>query len=292
MKLGLLIHYTDVDLELVRRLGLESCELLIFPDDPLSPSRGATQNEWRAARERLDALNIEVSAIGSYTNHISPDRAAAEESVSHIEKLFQLAHVMGCNTIGTFAGRDPELSIVENIPRFKRVFAPLCEKAEKAGIRIAIEGCPMFIGWPFRGINFAHTPEAWDLMFDAVPSPALGLEFDPSHLICQEIDPLWVIRNYGAKIYHAHAKDAEIVTDNLNRFGIMDRRTTRHRMPGLGSADWATIVPALIEAGYQGNLDIEGRHDPEYHGESEEAGLRIAVDALRRALPGAGEMRI
>lgn len=284
MKLGLLIKYTNDDLALLERLGVESCQLIIFPDDPLSPTHGATRDDWQRARERFDSMGIEVSALGSYTNHLTPDPDAAAASINHLESLFDVADIMGCNTIGTFAGRDPDKPIEANIPAFKKVFTPLCSKAEDRGLRFAIEGCPMFLGWPFRGINFAHTPESWDLMLDAVTSPALGLEYDPSHLICQMIDPVAVISKYGPRFFHAHAKDAEIEPTALQQYGVLDRRTTRHRMSGLGQADWPAIISELKKVGYTGNLDIEGRHDPEYHGDKEEEGLRLAVSALRTAM--------
>lgn len=286
MKVGLLVRYNEEDITLLKRVGCESCQVIVWPDDPLSPSAGSGPDDWKRARERLDGLGIEVSALGSYANNLAPDKAAAERNTLHLELLFDMADVMGCNVIGAFAGRDPEKDIADNIPAFKQAFEPLCERAEDRGIRIAIEGCPMFLGWPFRGVNFAYTPEAWDMMFDAVPSAALGLEFDASHLICQLIDPVGVIKRYGPKIFHAHAKDAEIEPTALQKYGVLDRRTTRHRMPGLGQADWPAIVAALLKEGYTGNLDIEGRHDPEYFGDREEEGLRIAVQAVRDAIAG------
>src|SRR5690606_30980631 len=118
------------------------------------------------------SMGIEVSAVGSYANNLSPDPQAAARNQKHLELLFDVADVMGCDTIGAFAGRDPEKSIPDNIPAFKKAFMPLCERAADRGKRFAIEGCPMFLGWPFRGVNFAYTPESWDMMFEAVPSDA------------------------------------------------------------------------------------------------------------------------
>lgn len=264
----------------MRELQLQCCELLIFPDSPLSPSTGAGPDDWMAAADRLAEAGIHVSALGSYTNHLSSSEEEARSSQRHLAELIKIAPYFHCNTIGTFAGRSPELSIEQNIPLFCQAFTPLCQQAEDAGVRIAIENCPMFIGWPFRGINFAHTPASWDMMFDAVSSPALGLEYDPSHLICQMIDPVAVIAPYADRIFHVHAKDAEIVAENLDRYGIMDRNTARHRMPGLGRADWSAIIAELQANGYTGDMNIEGRHDPEYHGSRETEGLRIAVDHL------------
>ena len=284
MKLGLLINYTEPDLEALQTLNFRSCELLIFPQSPLSPSSGYHGDDWKRARERFDQLGIEISAVGSYTNNLSPNLAERERDVAHLHQLLSVAELLGCDTIGTFAGRDPEKDISDNIPIFREVFTPLVSEAEDRGIKVVVENCPMFQGWPFRGINFAYTPDSWDMMFEAIPSPALGLEYDPSHLICQNIDYIKVIRDYGSRIYHVHAKDAEIIPDALQSYGFWDARAVRHRMPGLGQIDWEQVIRALREAGYNGNVDIEGRHDPVYHGESESEGLRIATEHLRKVI--------
>ena len=58
--------------------------------------------------------------------------------------------------------------------------------------------------------NLAFSPEVWERMFELVPSSALGLEMDPSHMVWLGIDYLQAIRDFGDRIYHAHAKDTEI----------------------------------------------------------------------------------
>jgi sugar phosphate isomerase/epimerase len=282
MKLGLLVGYNDDDLAVLKRIGFRSCELLIFPDNPLSPSLGATADDWKRARDRFAAMDVEVSAIGSYTNNLNPDLKQRKADLAHLERLFDVADAMGVRMIGTFAGRDPEKDIPDNIPAFKEVFGALTACATDRGKQIVIENCPMFHGFPFRGINIAYTPEAWQLMFDAVPSPALGLEYDPSHLVCLGIDYMKVIFDFAERIYHVHVKDAEVLQDKVNQYGILDGRSVRHRMPGYGDVDWRRVISALREINYSSNLDIEGRHDPVFHGESEEEGLILAANHLRQ----------
>ena len=58
-------------------------------------------------------------------------------------------------------------------------------------------------------------------------------------------------------------------------------------MPGLGQVNWREVVSALLEAGYRGNLDIEGAHDPVYGGALEETGLLVGLNALRQYIPPA-----
>lgn len=284
MKLGLLVGYNEDDLAVLKRLGLGSCELLVFPDGPLSPSKGAGPDDWKRARERFDSMGIEVSAVGSYTNMLSPDRTEREMFSRHTVDLFDIADAMGCRTLGVFAGRDPDRAPEDSIPDFAEVFGPLAQRADDRGLRIAIENCPMYHGWPYRGINIAFTPALWDAMFEAVPSQAIGLEYDPSHLICLGIDHLRALREYLPRVYHVHAKDGEVLPEQVYRHGVFDSRSARHRMPGLGQADWPAIVQLLRDGGYTGNIDIEGRHDPEYSGDREEEGLQIAVRALHSAM--------
>ena len=63
--------------------------------------------------------------------------------------------------------------------------------------------------WPF-GVNLARTPAIWRRMFEAIPSPNFGLNYDPSHLVMQLIDPVAPIREFGPRIFHTHAKDMRI----------------------------------------------------------------------------------
>ena len=93
----------------------------------------------------------------------------------------------------------------------------------------------------------------------AVPSDALGLEWDPSHLICQLIDPVINIRRYGRKIFHVHAKDARIDRERLDDVGVLACPNEYHtpKLPGLGDVDWGRFFGALTDVGYDGPVCVE-----------------------------------
>lgn len=166
--------------------------------------------------------------------------------------------------------------------------------AERAGIRVAIENCP------FDGQNPVCTPEAWDALFAAVPSPALGICFDPSHCVWQGIDVRRTIRGYAARIYHAHAKDTELLPEGRDRFGVAGPQLAdlgaegswprhgwwRHRLPGLGEVDWNGFVTALADAGYAGYLTVE-HEDPLWEGGADRVkrGLARSRDYLATLVP-------
>lgn len=124
--------------------------------------------------------------------------------------------------------------IADNIPAFKEVSSPIVKQAEDRGIRIAFENCSIFHYFSFRGINIACCPRDWDLTFDAIPSETIGLEYDPSHLICLLIDYVEIIYKYGSKIPHVHAKDAGLLKKNIRVKGILEPGAVRHRTPGYG----------------------------------------------------------
>jgi sugar phosphate isomerase/epimerase len=119
-------------------------------------------------------------------------------------------------------------------------------------------------------------------LFESVPSPALGLSFDPSHLVWLQIpDVPRVIRRYGERIYHVDAKDTEVMPERLAAQGILGNAWWRYRLPGHGSLDWPAIFAALREIGYDGAVDIENE-DPLYPGL---AGVARAAAYLRQHLP-------
>src|SRR5690606_37252104 len=101
-------------------------------------------------------------------------------------------------------------------------FAEAAKIAEDNNVKIAFENWPGGHPAPLF-INIAFSPHAWDAMFDAVPSPILGLEYDPSHLVRLEIDYLPLIPRYADRIHHVHAKDTTIKTDVLNQVGHIEQ---------------------------------------------------------------------
>ena len=122
------------------------------------------------------------------------------------------------------------------------------------------------------------------------PGDAVGVNFDPSHLFWQGMDPLACVRALGGAIFHVHAKDTGFQADLLALNGVLetipgDRHAERSwifRSVGAGHpvAFWRELVGALHEAGYDGALSIE-HEDPLL---SREEGLAFAVATLREAL--------
>ena len=278
MKLGFVTNYSDKFIAFAKEVGFTSVQLLASPGSVLDADR-TTDEDVTRIQEILEQNGITVSALGFYANHLDPDPGKKKRINDYFINVIHLCNRMGVGIIATFGGRDPEKSISDNIPLFKDVFSSYVIEAESKGLKIAIENCVTMCGFPFRGSNIAYCPQAWDLMFDAVESAALGLELDPSHLYWLGIDYTKAVYDYKEKIYHVHAKDTEIFEDQLFKIGIYGKGWWRFRIPGLGNIDWNSFFTALYDIGYNGGVDIE-HEDSLFRGEKFEKGLILGFEFL------------
>lgn len=220
-------------------------------------------SEQRAGeiRAMLAERGVSISALGYYPNALSPDAEESRVAVEHLGRVIAAAARLGVDTVTTFVGRDPALTIDGNWPRFLETWKPIVRSAEEAGVRIAIENCPMlYTGdeWP-GGKNLAISPAIWERMFHDIPSDHFGLNYDPSHLVWQRIDYLKPLVEFREKLFHVHAKDVLLLPDQLDRVGIMATPLEYHtpKLPGLGEVDFGKFFAWLTQAGYDGPVCIE-----------------------------------
>jgi sugar phosphate isomerase/epimerase len=212
-------------------------------------------------KDKLKARNVFISGLGYYPNPLDPDREKSDFYINHIMKVIDAAVKLRVGVVNTFIGADPAKHDDDNFARFLEVWPPLVRYAEERRIRIGIENCPMFFTrdeWP-SGCNLAHSPALWRRIFNAIPSPNLGLNYDPSHLVWQMMDYVKPVSEFREKIFHIHIKDARIMWERINEMGILTTPLNIHvpKLPGLGDINWGKFISALYEAGYDGPACIE-----------------------------------
>jgi sugar phosphate isomerase/epimerase len=212
-------------------------------------------------KELAAGKGVAISGLGYYPNPLAPDAAAAEVYIEHIRKVIAASAMIGVNQMNTFVGRDPAKSVADNWARFVDVWPPIVAYAEERGVRIGIENCPMLFTadeWP-GGHNLAHCPAVWRKMFEQIPSPSFGLNYDPSHLVWQRIDYVRPLRDFASRIFHVHAKDVRIDRERLDDVGILAAPLEYHcpKLPGLGEVDWGRFFSVLGDVGYDGPVCIE-----------------------------------
>ncbi|HEY3861231.1 MAG TPA: sugar phosphate isomerase/epimerase [Verrucomicrobiae bacterium] len=302
MRVGVLSSGPD-ELDWLSKLGFRSAQWMRFAESPAGPAHA----NWKSFAEKFageaQSRGVRISAIGAlYQNPLDPKQTEWARSV--FQRAIEVAAFMGIRTVSGFAGAVIELETnarggnpvykpFENFfPQLLAFWEPLARQAAQRNVRIAFENCPQG-PWhlPSMHYNTLSQPAQWERLFNATSCPNIGLEWDPSHLLCQFIEPVGTIHKFGSRIFHVHAKDAFINRSLLEAYGVCHPGVAEHRFPGLGQANWAEIIHALLRAGYDSDLNIEGWHDPVFRNHPggpllEDAGLMIAKQTLEHYTAG------
>jgi sugar phosphate isomerase/epimerase len=252
--------------------------------DGFSASQAA---EVRALTQRY---GVQISGLGYYPNPLAPDNDESRTAVEHLKKVIVASAELGLGRVNTFVGRDPAKSVEKNWPKFLDTWQPLIEFAQQHGVKIGIENCPMLFTedeWP-GGKNLAHSPAIWRKMFESIPSDHFGLNYDPSHMVFQQMDYLAPMRDFASRLFHIHAKDVRVDQHKLDQVGTLAYPNLYHtpKLPGLGEVDWGRFFSVLGDAGYRGPVCVEVE-DRIYEGSLENRilALRQSHDYLRQFVP-------
>ena len=296
MQIGLIIDYKEWFFELAPHARLECFEVYAGRDTPLDVEK-LTDDDYKRIVDNFERYGLTFATVLSDVNHLTPNDAERRDNNAYFIKLIKNARKFGTEIVATNVWADPALSPEDNMPCYKEVFSEYARVAEGEGVRIAVENCPHNSQYPITIGNICYSPVMWDMMFDAVPSKAIGIEYDPSHFIFQMIDYVKAIYDYGDRIYAVHAKDAEINRERLNRHGIFGRDTGvkhtkdhwrngwwRFRMPGMGDVDWRRVFKAFCDVGYDGPVVIE-HEDPVFGGDRWGEGVLRGASYLQSLLP-------
>jgi sugar phosphate isomerase/epimerase len=238
-----------------------------------------------------------ISALSCHGNPLHPDTARAQQARDINRKTILLAEKLGVPVVVDFSGCPgdsphstapnwvtcpwpPDYLDVHNW-QWDEVVAPYwIERAAFAAqhnVKIAIEMHPGFV---------VYSPETM-LRLRAIAGPAVGCNYDPSHMFWQGIDPIAATRLLGDAIFHVHAKDTQMYPTNMVRSGVLDTKPyidERNRAwifrtcgYGHGAEWWKEFVSTLRMFGYDGVLSIE--HEDSLM--SPEEGLTKAAQFLR-----------
>jgi sugar phosphate isomerase/epimerase len=235
-----------------------------------------------AGFEFLDLMNVAVEDIHAvescgvkigtidllhYGRLLSTDEEVRRTTtVANLEMIPKLAS-MGVKQFFACLMGDPSRSRLDNFRMATDVLNPLCHAAAQVNATISIEGFP---GSAPNYLGIGCTPETVRGLLRAIPE-GLTLNFDPSHLIRQGIEPNRFLREFISHVGHVHAKDTKLAPESIYEFGLYQdstfeplspaRRYAGHtwsyRLPGRGESDWKQILSLLVDNGYAGGISVE-----------------------------------
>lgn len=275
MKLGLVSAILgDSDfyelIDIVAENGLNCVEVACWPQGKAARRYAGVShidvaNLTAEKAEELKAYaagkGVDISSLAYYPNPLDEDLEKRQEVIDHLYKVIDASALMGVNMVTTFIGRMPSKTVSANIEEAKKVWTPILTHAKEKGVKVAIENCPMLFTedeWP-GGQNLFTTPAIWRQVFEALPFDNLGINYDPSHFVWQQIDYIAPLYEFKDKIFHVHYKDIKVYPDKLKDVGIMATplQYMSPKLPGLGDVDWGKYVSALTDIGFDGYTVIE-----------------------------------
>lgn len=284
-KLAIKTRYAPQRLAFAASAGYEGVIVDVnehFDPDKLSDSD--IDQVLATARE----AGVRIISIESMVNHLAADPAQRRQIRERFVRCLELAHRLGCKFVGTFCGGMKGASVDEQAKALAEVlneqYLPVCDRLD---VGMGPENYPC-------DINFATVPQAWEKVFALVPNHRFGLEFDPSHLVRQYIDPIQTAWDFRDRILAVHAKDTEIIQPILAQVGIHGNGWWRYRIPGQGQVDWPNFITVLLQAGFRGGMAVEhedqfwdapqGDSGPDMAQERKD-GFILAARFLRQYLP-------
>lgn len=271
----------EESLDYIKSAGCEAVEIGTggFPGsshanpDQLLDDAGAL----KAFQQAIDSRGLEISTLSCHGNALHPNKTQATADDEKFRKTVQLAEKLGVQNVVTFSGcpGDSEHSLRPNwvtAPwppdyletlewQWTEVATPYWKEAadfaRQHKVRVAIELHPGFLAY--------HTDSFWRLR--EIGGDAIGVNFDPSHLFWQGMDPLVCVRELGDAIFHVHMKDTWLDQQNIRRNGVLDttpyteesKRSWIFRTVGYGHGQefWRSLISELRLTGYDGALSIE-----------------------------------
>ena len=211
---------------------------------------------------------------------------AAEEMVVTAEA----AKALGVKVVNGFTG--------SSIWPLLYSFPPVDPSAIEAGFQdFADRWNPIMDAFKKHDIKFGLEVHPTEIAFDIVSAERalkaldnreeFGFNYDPSHLVYQNVDCAGFVREFSDRIYHVHMKDA-YSSPEPKRAGVFGghtnfgdpNRTWDFRSLGRGSVDFEEIIRALNDIGYPGPLSVEWEDSgmDREHGAAEACAFVNSVD--------------
>lgn len=239
-------------LDMAKRCGLAALEVMSGPGSKLLDPTNFSQADADAVKQKLAERGLEISSLANYMN--SAEEGKTEEVQEIAKKMVDAAALLGVPTICMITGiphrGKNRIQMIKEVVR--TVFRPIIDHAKDKGVNVCVEN---WFATCLQGID------TFDCLLETLPDPNFGLNYDPSHLVHQDLDIMIPVERYSKRIFHTHAKDCLIDVPRRQYVGILGEGWWRYAIPGYGRIPWGQYIGLLRQVGYRGVLSIEHEDD-------------------------------
>ena len=308
-------QWADLSLEVVAQkavgFGYDGLELACWGDH-MEVGKAASSDKYvREKKEVLEKYGLKCWAISNHLvgqavcdniderhkailpPHVWGDgkpEKVRERAAKEMMVTAEAAKAMGLKVVNGFTG--------SSIWHLLYSFPPVSPAQIEAGFKdFADRWNPILDAFKANKVKFALEVHPTEIAFDISSSvralkalknrKEFGFNYDPSHLVYQNVDYVAFIREFGDRIYHVHMKDAYLsplpmragIFGGHTNFGDPDR-SWDFRSMGRGSVDFEEIIRALNDIGYKGPLSVEWEDSgmDREHGATESCAFVKSVD--------------
>jgi sugar phosphate isomerase/epimerase len=249
----------------------------------------------------LAERDLELAALNASGNPLHPDRAVGRRHDDDLRNALRLAHALGVPRVvamsgcpgGPGGGGWPVFAGGAWLPDMERLWdwqwARIADYWRELSSFAAAEAPGVAICLELHPGTSIYNPESYRLL-RTVTGDNVRVNLDPSHFWWQGMDPVAAVDELGAAVAFAHGKDTVLHPDRIARHGVLDFRwpadadTMPWHFAAVGAGrpleEWARLLRALAEAGYDDVISIE-HEDPTL---TPEAGIEASLRGLRAAL--------
>ena len=265
-----------------------------------------SEEKRKAYLKAVESRGMIISALSCHWDPIGPDKKVAADSDEIFQKTVRLAELMNIPVVNVLSGcpagaegdTRPNWITCPWPPHFlesldyqwNKMGIPYWRGAAKFA-----EEHKVSIGVEMHPGMLIYNVETMQKMREAC-GPALGCNFDPSHLFWNGVDPVAAIRALGSAIVHVHGKDCYVDPFNVSVNGCNDhkpyteipKRSWTFRSIGYGHSleTWKGIVSALRMIGYDYVISLEHEDGMMSFDEGVSKGLAALRDVVTVEKPG------
>lgn len=226
--------------------GIKGLEVVVGPERKQIDVEKVLSSGPGEVKRTVEENDVTISSLAFYPGNILVDKINQEFFKKSVEVCVALDVPVLCCLAGMPSpGKNKKETLRTD---FKEVYSNLSDYAKDHDVKLAMEN---WFATLLQGLD------NFDLAFEMVPNEYLGLNFDPSHLVHQQIDYIEAVHHLAKRIFHTHAKDTEINRRRMHYRGIYEGGWWRYRIPGRGEINWNAYITALKENGYDYVLSIE-----------------------------------
>ena len=278
----------DEMLQKARDFGYDGVELACWGDHMDVREAASNDGYVREKKELLEQYGMQCFAISNHLAgqavcdnidarhqailppHVWDDgdpEGVRQRAAEEMKTTAEAAKAMGIEVVNGFTG--------SSIWHLLYSFPPVSPDQIDAGFRdFADRWNPILDVFQACDVRFGLEVHPTEIAFDISSSaralaaldnrPEFGFNYDPSHLVYQNVDYVGFIRTFRDRIYHVHMKDAYLspypkragIFGGHTNFGDPDR-SWDFRSLGRGSVAFEEIIRALNDIGYDGPLSVE-----------------------------------